>query len=372
MHAKARRAAGSTAHTRPGRSDGDRRRPRRRSTGYGRHCAEAPEIHPAQARAGGGAGTNRGSRTGEPRTRPTAGTDYGAGGRSIATCNCDRRAAGPGNPAAIAAGAAGSGLAARCRCLFRGRRTASGGKKAARRRHRRRPSGSLCGVRGCAAAGAGARDAARPGGARRAIYGCRGARRRTRQEAERRALEFGDRGAAQQRADRDRRRPPGRRGAGAIGRRRCFANGANRRFPGKPVRRLPCRLVARPSRRRNTLPAVLYKPRKPAQTTETGGTLMPKAHIRDGELRIALSDEMRAKLAVHEGEELEAHVFEGSVTFTRRDRGRPPAGRGTDPGADRPGWGPRRTAGIVARAGRTDDRRGGEDGSPRAAPPAAA
>lgn len=45
---------------------------------------------------------------------------------------------------------------------------------------------------------------------------------------------------------------------------------------------------------------------------------MPKAHIRDGELRIALSDEMRAKLAVHEGEELEAHVFEGSVTFTRR------------------------------------------------------
>ena len=70
--------------------------------------------------------TNRGSRTGEPRTRPTAGTDYGAGGRFIATCNCDRRAAGPGNPAAIAAGAAGSGLAARCRCLFRGRRTASG------------------------------------------------------------------------------------------------------------------------------------------------------------------------------------------------------------------------------------------------------
>jgi hypothetical protein len=44
---------------------------------------------------------------------------------------------------------------------------------------------------------------------------------------------------------------------------------------------------------------------------------MPKAHIRDGELHIALSDEMREKLAVHEGEELEAHVFEGSVTFTR-------------------------------------------------------
>lgn len=45
---------------------------------------------------------------------------------------------------------------------------------------------------------------------------------------------------------------------------------------------------------------------------------MPKAHIRDGELRIALSDELRTKLAVHEGEELEAHVFKGSVTFTRR------------------------------------------------------
>jgi hypothetical protein len=36
---------------------------------------------------------------------------------------------------------------------------------------------------------------------------------------------------------------------------------------------------------------------------------MPKAHIHDGELRIALSDELRAKLAVREGEELEAHVF---------------------------------------------------------------
>jgi hypothetical protein len=42
-----------------------------------------------------------------------------------------------------------------------------------------------------------------------------------------------------------------------------------------------------------------------------------KAHIRDGELRIPLSDEVREKLAVHEGEELDAHVFEGSVTFTR-------------------------------------------------------
>ena len=44
---------------------------------------------------------------------------------------------------------------------------------------------------------------------------------------------------------------------------------------------------------------------------------MPKAHIRNGELTIPLSDEMRRKLAVREGEELEAHVFEGSLTVTR-------------------------------------------------------
>ena len=44
---------------------------------------------------------------------------------------------------------------------------------------------------------------------------------------------------------------------------------------------------------------------------------MPKAHVRDGELRIPLTDDIREKLDVHEGEELDAHVFEGSVTFTR-------------------------------------------------------
>ncbi len=44
---------------------------------------------------------------------------------------------------------------------------------------------------------------------------------------------------------------------------------------------------------------------------------MPKAHIRDGELRIPLPETLREKLAVREGEELDAHVFEGSVTFTR-------------------------------------------------------
>lgn len=44
---------------------------------------------------------------------------------------------------------------------------------------------------------------------------------------------------------------------------------------------------------------------------------MPKAHIRNGELTIPLSDEIREKLAVREGEELETHVFEGSLTVTR-------------------------------------------------------
>lgn len=44
---------------------------------------------------------------------------------------------------------------------------------------------------------------------------------------------------------------------------------------------------------------------------------MPKAHIRNGALTIPLSDEIREKLDVHEGEELDAHVFKGSVTFTR-------------------------------------------------------
>lgn len=43
---------------------------------------------------------------------------------------------------------------------------------------------------------------------------------------------------------------------------------------------------------------------------------MPKAHIRNGELRIPLSDEIREKLDVHDGDELDAHVFKGSVTFT--------------------------------------------------------
>jgi bifunctional DNA-binding transcriptional regulator/antitoxin component of YhaV-PrlF toxin-antitoxin module len=44
---------------------------------------------------------------------------------------------------------------------------------------------------------------------------------------------------------------------------------------------------------------------------------MPKAHIRNGELTIPLTDEIREKLDVHDGDELEAHVFEGSLTVTR-------------------------------------------------------
>ncbi len=44
---------------------------------------------------------------------------------------------------------------------------------------------------------------------------------------------------------------------------------------------------------------------------------MPKAHIEDGELRIPLTADMREKFRVQEGEELNAHVFAGSMTFTR-------------------------------------------------------
>jgi hypothetical protein len=43
---------------------------------------------------------------------------------------------------------------------------------------------------------------------------------------------------------------------------------------------------------------------------------MPKARIRNGELTIPLSDDIREKLDVHDGDELEAHVFKGSVSFT--------------------------------------------------------
>ena len=44
---------------------------------------------------------------------------------------------------------------------------------------------------------------------------------------------------------------------------------------------------------------------------------MPKAEIRDGKLMLPLSDELRERLDAHDGDEFEAHVFAGSVTFTR-------------------------------------------------------
>jgi len=40
---------------------------------------------------------------------------------------------------------------------------------------------------------------------------------------------------------------------------------------------------------------------------------MPKAEIRNGKLMILPSDELREKLDVHDGGELEAHVLPGSV-----------------------------------------------------------
>jgi hypothetical protein len=44
--------------------------------------------------------------------------------------------------------------------------------------------------------------------------------------------------------------------------------------------------------------------------------IMPKALIRNGALTIPLTDEIREKLDVRDGDELEAHVFKGSVSFT--------------------------------------------------------
>ena len=63
---------------------------------------------------------------------------------------------------------------------------------------------------------------------------------------------------------------------------------------------------------------------------------MPKAHIRNGELTILLSDEIREKLGLQDGDELEAHVFPGSlapVGFGKCPRAR----LGTDLCDDRPG-----------------------------------
>jgi hypothetical protein len=55
---------------------------------------------------------------------------------------------------------------------------------------------------------------------------------------------------------------------------------------------------------------------------------MPKAHIHNGALTLPLTEELRATLEVHEGEELDAHVFKGGVTFTRTtDEARREAGQ---------------------------------------------
>ncbi len=43
---------------------------------------------------------------------------------------------------------------------------------------------------------------------------------------------------------------------------------------------------------------------------------MPKVHVRNGVLTIPLSEEIREKLGVREGDELDAHVFKGSMTIT--------------------------------------------------------
>jgi bifunctional DNA-binding transcriptional regulator/antitoxin component of YhaV-PrlF toxin-antitoxin module len=40
---------------------------------------------------------------------------------------------------------------------------------------------------------------------------------------------------------------------------------------------------------------------------------MPKAEIRDGKLTIPLSEEVREKLDMHDGDEFEAHILSGSV-----------------------------------------------------------
>src|SRR5215203_79682 len=49
--------------------------------------------------------------------------------------------------------------------------------------------------------------------------------------------------------------------------------------------------------------------------------IMPKALIRNGALTIPLTDEIREKLDVREGDELEAHVFPGSVVVRTASQG---------------------------------------------------
>lgn len=43
---------------------------------------------------------------------------------------------------------------------------------------------------------------------------------------------------------------------------------------------------------------------------------MPKVEFRNGQLTIPVSDEVRERLDLHDGDELATHVIEGSVVFT--------------------------------------------------------
>lgn len=55
---------------------------------------------------------------------------------------------------------------------------------------------------------------------------------------------------------------------------------------------------------------------------------MPKAHIRNGALTIPLTDEMREKLAVRDGDELDARVYKGGLTVVpATDEARQQAGQ---------------------------------------------
>jgi bifunctional DNA-binding transcriptional regulator/antitoxin component of YhaV-PrlF toxin-antitoxin module len=42
---------------------------------------------------------------------------------------------------------------------------------------------------------------------------------------------------------------------------------------------------------------------------------MPTVRIRNGELTIPLSEELREKLGLQDGDEVEAHVFNGSISL---------------------------------------------------------
>ena len=43
---------------------------------------------------------------------------------------------------------------------------------------------------------------------------------------------------------------------------------------------------------------------------------MPTARIRNGELTVPLSDDVQEKLGLRDGDELEAHIFNGGLSLT--------------------------------------------------------